>query len=155
LYGERTAEEKTLPKCFSLQSCQQQFGIRPPIGQATHFHVAGQLPVDRENEAAGAANASRVQVWYAGGVLKDWPWRVTMMWTGTGISEAYRWASITDSWRNSSQCNNFQPNVDSNPMAHRVRRKPSGFLPTCSSKTPRFENPAATKACSEAFPIKP
>src|SRR5207302_8070285 len=32
-------------------------------------------------------------------------------------------ASITSSSRNSSQSNNFQPKVDSNPIAPRVRRK--------------------------------
>ncbi len=29
LYGERAVEEKTVPKCFSLLSCQEQFDIRP------------------------------------------------------------------------------------------------------------------------------
>jgi hypothetical protein len=55
---------------------------------------------------------------------------------------------------NSSQYNNFQPKVDSNPIAPRVRAYASGFLLTSLSKTPRIEIPVHAKVCLEAFPIK-
>jgi hypothetical protein len=57
---------------------------------------------------------------------------------------------MTGSSRNSSQYNSFQTKVDSNPIAHRVRRKRQR-LPPVLSKTPRIEISLAHRVCPRRF----
>jgi len=56
--------------------------------------------------------------------------------------------------RNSYQYNNFQPKVDSNPIAPRVRRKRQRPPPNLLIENASDRDPLRAKVCPEAFPIK-
>ncbi|HKU28796.1 MAG TPA: hypothetical protein VJQ54_25215, partial [Candidatus Sulfotelmatobacter sp.] len=56
--------------------------------------------------------------------------------------------------RNSYQYNNFQPKVDSNPIAPRVRRKRQRLPPSLLIENASDQHLSHPKSPPEAFPIK-
>jgi hypothetical protein len=55
---------------------------------------------------------------------------------------------------NSYRYNDFQPKVDSNPIAPRVRRKRQRLPPNLLIENASNRDPLRAKVCPEAFPIK-